>query len=438
MRKLIVGILGLGTVGGGTVDILKRNAREITRRTDVEIIVKTALVKNPEQPRICDCSDIKITTNPNDIIDDSEIDIVVEMIGGNELAKELVEQSINKGKHIVTANKALIALHGNELFQLAEKKGVRIAYEASVAGGIPIIKVLREGFAANQITLIAGIINGTGNFILSEMTLKDRSFADVLAQAQELGYAEADPTFDVEGIDAAHKLTILASIGFGMPLNFKKVYTEGISELSLDDVSYAAELGYKIKHLGIAKKTVKGVELRVHPTLIPEQRLLANVNGVMNAIVVKGNAVGTTLHYGAGAGAKATGSAVVADIIDLARIVNDANLQQIATPHLGFQPEQLMNCSLLAADDFECSFYLRLEASDEAGVMAKLAQTLAAKEISIEAVIQKEPLPGKTTVPIILVTAACLESTINSVIAKVSNLDAVVSKVTKIRIEQLH
>ena len=437
MRKLIVGILGLGTVGGGTVNILKRNAKEITRRTGVEIIVKSALVKDPKQQRICDCSDLLITTNPADVVADSEIDVVVEMIGGTGLAKKLVEQSIENGKHVVTANKALIALHGNELFALAEKNNVRIAYEASVAGGIPIIKSLREGLAANEVTLIAGIINGTGNFILSEMAFEGRSFSDVLAQAQELGYAEADPTFDVEGIDAAHKLAILASIGFGMPLAFERVYTEGISKLSLDDVSYAAELGYKIKHLGIAKKTATGIELRVHPTLIPDQRLLANVNGVMNAVVVKGDAVGTTLHYGAGAGAEPTGSAVVADIIDLARIISDANVSQLAAPHLGFQSDQLERVNLLAADDFECPFYLRLEAADEAGVMAQLTQIFAENNISIEAVIQKEPLQDKTTVQIILLTAACVEKTINLAIEKISGLNAVVSDVTKIRVEHL-
>lgn len=438
MRKLTIGILGLGTVGGGTVNILTRNAQEITRRTGVEISVKSALVKDPSQQRICDCSDLMITTNPADIIADDEINVVVEMIGGNGLAKDLVEQSIKNGKHVVTANKALIALHGNELFSLAKKHNVRIAYEASVAGGIPIIKSLREGLAANEITLIAGIINGTGNFILSEMAFEGRSFTDVLSQAQELGYAEADPTFDVEGIDAAHKLAILASIGFGMPLAFDHVYTEGISNLSLDDVGYASELGYKIKHLGIAKKTSNGIELRVHPTLIPEQRLLANVNGVMNAVVVKGDAVGTTLHYGAGAGAEPTGSAVVADIIDLARIFDSENMSSFAAPHLGFQSSQLEKAKLLAVTDFECPFYLRLEAADETGVMAQLTQIFAENDISIEAVIQKEPLQGKVTVQIILLTASCVEKTIDAAIEKISTLEAVVSKVTKIRVEHLN
>ena len=438
MRKLIVGILGLGTVGGGTVNILKRNAQDITRRTGVEIIVKSALVKDPKQQRICDCSGLLITTNSADIIADDEIDVIVEMIGGNGLAKELVEQAIQNGKHVVTANKALIALHGNELFELAEKNNVRIAYEASVAGGIPIIKSLREGLAANEVTLIAGIINGTGNFILSEMTFEGRSFTDVLAQAQELGYAEADPTFDVEGIDAAHKLAILASIGFGIPLAFDHVYTEGISKLSLDDVTHAAELGYKIKHLGVAKKTSSGIELRVHPTLIPEQRLLANVNGVMNAVVVKGDAVGTTLHYGAGAGAEPTGSAVVADIIDLARILVSDNASQAAVPHLGFQSDQLQENKLLSVEDFECPFYLRLEASDETGVMAQLTQIFAENGISIEAVVQKEPLQGKTTVQIILLTAVCVEKTIDLAIEKISELNAIVSEVTKIRVEHLN
>ena len=441
MQKLKVGILGLGTVGGGAANILQRNADLIASRTGVEISVKSALVKDLQQERICDCSQITLTTNPADVVDDPEIDIIIELIGGETFAKQLVEQAIQNGKHVVTANKALIALQGNELFQLAEQHGVSIAYEASVAGGIPIIKALREGLAANDVSLIAGIINGTGNFILSEMAFEGRSFADVLAQAQELGYAEADPTFDVEGIDAAHKLTILAAIGFGIPLSFDKIFTEGISRLSLDDVAYAAELGYKIKHLGVAKKTAAGIELRVHPTLIPEQRLLANVNGVMNAVVVKGDAVGTTLHYGAGAGAEPTGSAVVADVIDLARGLSTTVAGNVV-PHLGAQPGAVAETaaapsSILTADMFNCPFYLRLEASDEPGVMAQLMQVFAEHDISIEAVIQKEPEAGKTTVQIILLTATCLEKTVATALAQITQLPAVVSEVTKIRVEHL-
>ena len=319
MKPVKVGVLGLGTVGGGTVNVLKRNAAEIARRAGREIIITRASAKDLNKVRICDTEGIILSADPMDIINDPEIEIVVELIGGGGVVKDWILKALENGKHVVTANKSLIALHGNEIFAKASEKGVIVAFEAAVAGGIPIIKAIREGLAGNEIEWLAGIINGTGNFILTEMRDKGRDFDDVLAEAQALGYAEADPTFDVEGIDAAHKLTILASIAFGIPLQFDKIYTEGISRITRLDVEYAERLGYRIKHLGIARKTPEGIELRVHPTLIPERRLIANVNGVMNAIVVRGDAVGNTLYYGPGAGAEPTASAVVADIVDVAR-----------------------------------------------------------------------------------------------------------------------
>jgi len=318
MKTIKVGILGLGTVGGGTVNVLQRNAAEITRRAGCDIEVSMASVRSLQRERICDCSRFTLTEDPFEVVNHPDVDIVVELIGGETVAKELVLLAIQNGKHVVTANKALIALHGNEIFAAAQSKQVAVLFESAVAGGISIIKSIREGLAGNRIELVAGIINGTGNFILTEMRDKGRPFDDVLSEAQKLGYAEADPTFDVEGVDAAHKLTILASIAFGIPLQFERVYTEGISTLSLTDVAYAQELGYRIKHLGIARVNDGGIELRVHPTLIPEKRLIANVDGVMNAVLVKGDAVGDTLHYGAGAGAEPTASAVVADIVDVA------------------------------------------------------------------------------------------------------------------------
>ena len=339
MKPVKVGVLGLGTVGGGTVNVLKRNAAEIARRAGREIIITRASAKDLDKKRICDTQGIILTTDPMDIINDPEIEIVLELIGGAGPVKALVLKAIENGKHVVTANKSLIALHGNEIFAKASEKGVIVAFEAAVAGGIPIIKAIREGLGGNQIQWLAGIINGTGNFILTEMRDKGRDFDDVLAEAQALGYAEADPTFDVEGIDAGHKLTILASIAFGIPLQFDKVYTEGITKITRLDVEYAEELGYRIKHLGIARKTPEGIELRVHPTLIPERRLIANVNGVMNAVLVKGDAVGNTLYYGAGAGAEPTASAVVADVIDVVRALTSDPENRV--PHLAFQADSL-------------------------------------------------------------------------------------------------
>ena len=369
------------------------------------------------------------------MLTDPEIDVIVELIGGEGLAKRCVEQAIANGKHVVTANKALIAKHGNELFQQAEQQGVSIAYEASVAGGISIIKALREGLAANDIELIAGIINGTGNFILTEMLEKGRSFDDVLVEAQQLGYAEADPSFDVNGIDAAHKLCILASIGFGIPLQFERIHVEGIEGLALNDLSYAMELGYRIKHLGVAKLNDGGIELRVHPTLVPEKHLLANVNGVMNAVLVRGDAVGSTLQYGAGAGAEPTASAVVADLVDVVRMKQVSGKQLV--PHLGFVSEKLSQRPLLEADNFACAYYLRLEVSDQPGVMAEVAQTFAKRDISIEAVIQREPPADQSTAQIILLTEQCAESEVNAALEHIQTMGAVVSPVTRIRVEHL-
>jgi homoserine dehydrogenase len=376
-----------------------------------------------------------MTTNGFDIINDPEIDIIVETIGGAGIVKDMVMQAIENGKHVVTANKSLIALHGNEIFAKASEKGVIVAFEAAVAGGIPIIKAIREGLSGNQIEWLAGIINGTGNFILTEMRDKGRDFADVLAEAQALGYAEADPTFDVEGIDAGHKLTILASIAFGIPLQFDKVYTEGITKITRTDVEYAEQLGYRIKSLGIARKTAKGIELRVHPTLIPERRLIANVNGVMNAVLVKGDAVGATLYYGAGAGAEPTGSAVVADVIDVVRALTSDPENRV--PHLAFQANALADIPVLDSGDFETAYYLRLNAEDKSGVLADVTRILADCDISIEAILQKPPAKNETIVPIILLTQVTQEHKLNAAITKIEQLETVSGKVNRIRLETL-
>ncbi len=435
MKPVKVGVLGLGTVGGGTVNVLKRNAAEIARRAGREIIITRASAKDLEKKRICDTQGIMLTTEPMDIINDPEIDIVLELIGGAGPVKDMVLKAIENGKHVVTANKSLIALHGNEIFAKASEKGVIVAFEAAVAGGIPIIKAIREGLSGNQIQWLAGIINGTGNFILTEMRDKGRDFDDVLAEAQALGYAEADPTFDVEGIDAGHKLTILASIAFGIPLQFDKVYTEGITQITRLDVEYAEQLGYRIKHLGIARKTPEGIELRVHPTLIPERRLIANVNGVMNAVLVKGDAVGATLYYGAGAGAEPTASAVVADIIDVVRALTSDPENRV--PHLAFQADSLHDIPVLTSDRFKTSYYLRLNAEDKPGVLADVTRILADHHISIEAIIQKEPLGDETAIPIIMLTQITLEKEMNAAIAEIEALKTVTGKVNRIRLETL-
>jgi homoserine dehydrogenase len=435
LKPVKVGVLGLGTVGGGTVNVLKRNAAEIARRAGRDIIVTRASAKDLDKARICDTTGIIVTSNPLDIINDPDIDIVLELIGGAGIVKDYVLQAIANGKHVVTANKSLIALHGNEIFAKASEQGVIVAFEAAVAGGIPIIKAIREGLSGNQIEWLAGIINGTGNFILTEMRDKGRDFADVLAEAQALGYAEADPTFDVEGIDAGHKLTILASIAFGIPLQFEKVYTEGITKITRTDVEYAEELGYRIKHLGIARQTPEGIELRVHPTLIPERRLIANVNGVMNAVLVKGDAVGATLYYGAGAGAEPTASAVVADVIDVVRALTSDPENRV--PHLAFQADSLADIPVLSADKFKTAYYLRLHAEDKSGVLADVTRILADHDISIEAITQKEPPKGETIVPIIMLTQVTQEHRMNAAIAKIEALATVSGKVNRIRLETL-
>ena len=436
MKAIKVGILGLGTVGGGTALVLQRNANEISRRIGRPVDVTMASVRNLNSERLCDCTQLTLTQDPFEIVNAPEIDVVVELIGGDTLAKELVLKSIENGKHVVTANKALIALHGNEIFSAAQAKGVSVSYESAVAGGISVIKAIREGLAGNKIELLAGIINGTGNFILTEMRDKGRTFSDVLAEAQELGYAEADPTFDIEGIDAAHKLTILAAIAFGTPLQFEKVYTEGISELSLVDVAYAEELGYRIKHLGIAKITEEGLELRVHPTLIPEKRLIANVDGVMNAVLIKGDAVGNTLHYGAGAGAEPTASAVVADILDVVRTIDaDASCR---VPHLGFRADSIEDLAVKTADQFESAYYLRFDVNDVAGVMSRLSAQFADQGISIEGIAQKEPLSGQDFVSVIFITQRTNEGRLDKTIASIEAMDDVRTNAVKIRVEHFN
>jgi len=435
LKPVKVGVLGLGTVGGGTVNVLKRNAKEIARRAGREITITRASVKNLDKQRICDTQGIILSTDPMDIINDPEIDIVVELIGGDGLIKDLLLKAIDNGKHVVTANKSLIALHGNEIFAKASEKGVIVAFEAAVAGGIPIIKAIREGLSGNQIEWLAGIINGTGNFILTEMRDKGRDFADVLAEAQALGYAEADPTFDVEGIDAAHKLTILASIAFGIPLQYDKVYIEGITGITRLDVEYANKLGYRIKHLGIARKMPNGIELRVHPTLIPKRRLIANVNGVMNAIVIKGDAVGPSLYYGAGAGAEPTASAVVADLIDVARALTSDPENRV--PHLAFQADSLVDIPVLPADQFKTAYYLRLNAEDKPGTLADVTRILADHHISIEGIIQRVPLDDAPAIPIIMLTEVTTEHEMNAAIEKIEALKTVNGKVNRIRLETL-
>ncbi|NBC15654.1 MAG: homoserine dehydrogenase [Gammaproteobacteria bacterium] len=436
MEPVNIGLLGLGTVGGGTVTVLTRNAAEIARRAGRGIRIAHAAARSYDAEAIAGLGEIgRIGDDAFAVVDDPDVDIVVELIGGYSPAKELVLQAIANGKHVVTANKALIALHGNEIFAAAQEKGVTVAFEAAVAGGIPIIKALREGLAANHIEWIAGIINGTGNFILTEMRDKGRDFADVLAEAQGLGYAEADPTFDVEGIDAAHKLTILGSLAFGIPLQFDKTFTEGIGRIEAQDVAYAGELGYRIKHLGIARRAANGIELRVHPTLIPHRRLIANVDGVMNAVLVKGDAVGPTLYYGAGAGALPTASAVVADVVDVVRVLTTDPTNRV--PHLAFQPTELADTPVLAMDDVETAYYLRLTALDRPGVMAGIAGILGEEGISIEAIQQKEPAPGETHVPLIMLTHRVRESGMNRALARIEALDAVQGETVRIRMETL-
>lgn len=432
VRSVKVGICGLGTVGGGTVNVLRRNADLCAARagTDIEIVQIGARSVNPD----CDSDKIPVVADVFAVAANPDVDIVVELIGGSTVARDLVLAAIANGKHVVTANKALIAEHGNEIFAAAREQGVTVAFEAAVAGGIPIIKALRDGLSANRIEWVAGIINGTGNFILTEMRDKGRDFADVLAEAQALGYAEADPTFDVEGIDAAHKLVILAALAFGMPLRFDAVYTEGISEIAPEDVVYAEELGYRIKHLGIARQREQGVELRVHPTLVPEECLIAQVNGVMNAVMVKGDAVGPTLYYGAGAGAEPTASAVVADIIEIARAsVAQSSASLVPASPLGVAVDALRDPGVLAIADTVSAHYLRVSALDKPGVLSQLATIMSTRGISIEALIQKEPRPGEDRVPLIMLTNETLESNLRAALTEIEALESVVGSVVHIR-----
>ncbi|MGA0243521.1 MAG: homoserine dehydrogenase [Pseudohongiellaceae bacterium] len=427
---LSVGICGLGTVGGGTLALLEQNAALITARAGCPIRVTHVATRTPK-PDLCG-QVARTGSDPLAITSDPEVDVVVETMGGYDVAFEVIQRALSNGKHVVTANKALIAERGNELFALASANEVTLAFESAVAGGIPIIKALREGLAANDIEWLAGIINGTGNFILSEMSAKQSEFSEVLQQAQELGYAEADPTFDVEGIDAAHKLTIMSAIAFGIPLQFEKTYTEGISGISPADISFAEELGYRIKHLGIARKTVRGVEMRVHPTLVSNTRLLANVNGVGNAVMVQGNFVGSTLYSGPGAGAEATASAVVADLIDLARD-RLAGVRAPVRPALG-STQTGSSLDVLPIEQIEVGYYLKIPVLDKLGVMAKLSAVLQQRGISIEAIIQKES-ENSETVPVVILTQVVREQELNAALDALAELDEVTGPVTRIRIE---
>ena len=435
MKPVKIGLLGLGTVGGGTVTVLQRNAEEIARRAGRGILVSHASIRNRGRVERLGLQDVRLSTDPAEVVDDPEVSVIVELLGGYEPAYSLVMRAIESGKHVVTANKALIALHGNEIFTAAQRQGVMVAFEGAVAGGIPIIKSIREGLAGNQIRWLAGIVNGTTNFILTEMRDRGREFADVLAEAQRLGYAEAEPSFDVDGIDAAHKLTILASIAFGIPLQYDHVYTEGISGITREDVAYAQELGYRIKHLAIARQVDGRVELRVHPTLIPHRRLIANVDGVMNAVLVWADALGPTLYYGAGAGAEPTASAVVADIIDVVRTLTTDPDNRV--PHLAFKPDQIADLPVLSIHDIESAYYLRLQAADRPGVMAQVSRIMGDLDISIEAILQKEPGPGETTVPLIMLTRRVREHRVDEAMRRFGELEAIIGDVTRIRVETL-
>jgi homoserine dehydrogenase len=435
MKPINVGLLGIGTVGGGTFTVLQRNAEEITRRAGRPIRITVVADKNVELAKKVTAGACRVTDDAFSVVADPEVDIVVELIGGYGVAKELVLKAIANGKHVVTANKALLATHGNEIFKAAQDKGVMVAFEAAVAGGIPIIKALREGLSANRIEWIAGIINGTTNFILSEMRDKGLSFDTVLKEAQRLGYAEADPTFDIEGVDAAHKITILSSLAFGIPMQFDKAYIEGISKLDATDIKYAEQLGYRIKLLGITKRTEEGVELRVHPTLIPTKRLIANVEGAMNAVVVQGDAVGATLYYGKGAGAEPTASAVIADLVDVTRMATADPMNRV--PHMAFQPNAMADLKILPMDDVITSYYLRLRVQDKPGVLADITRILADEQISIDAVIQKEPEEDEVQTDLIMLTHHTREKRINAAILKIEALGVVAGKVTKLRLEEL-
>jgi homoserine dehydrogenase len=435
MKPINVGLLGIGTVGGGTWSVLARNREEIQRRAGREIRISMVADKDVEKARRLTGGAVKVVADGSDVVGNSEVDIVVELIGGYTVAKDLVLKAIANGKHVVTANKAMLATHGNEIFAAAQAKGVIVAFEAAVAGGVPIIKALREGLTANHIEWIAGIINGTSNFILSEMRERGLPFDEVLREAQARGYAEADPTFDIAGIDAAHKLTILAAIAFGIPMQLGAAYTEGIAKLTREDIRYAESLGYRIKLLGITKRTPAGIELRVHPTLVPARRLIANVEGVMNAILVKGDAAGATMYYGAGAGADPTASAVVADLVDVTRLHTADPEHRV--PHLAFQPDRLADTRILPMGEVVTSYYLRMRVLDRPGVLADITRILADRTISIDAMIQREPGEGEEQVDIIMLTHETQEKNLDAAIAAIEALPVVTGNVTRIRLEEL-
>jgi homoserine dehydrogenase len=435
MKPINAGLLGIGTVGGGTFTVLQRNAEEITRRAGRPIRITVVADKNLELAKKVTGGKCRVTDDAFSVVNDPEVDIIIELIGGYGVAKELVMKAIANGKHVVTANKALLATHGNEIFKAAQDKGVMVAFEAAVAGGIPIIKAVREGLTANRIEWIAGIINGTTNFILTEMRDKGMSFAVALKEAQSLGYAEADPTFDIDGVDAAHKITILSALAFGIPMQFDKAYIEGISKLDAIDIKYAEQLGYRIKLLGITRRTPEGVELRVHPTLIPAKRLTANVEGAMNAVLVQGDAVGATLYYGKGAGAEPTASAVIADLVDVTRMHTADPENRV--PHLAFQPNAMSDLKILPMDEVQTSYYLRLRVKDKPGVLADITRILADEQISIDAVIQKEPGEGEDQTDLIMLTHLTREKRINAAIRKIETLGVVAGKVTRLRLEEL-
>ncbi|HXR58053.1 MAG TPA: homoserine dehydrogenase [Burkholderiales bacterium] len=435
MKPISVGLLGIGTVGRGVWDVLNRNADEIRRRAGRAIRISTVADKDTKRASAIVKKGAQVVSDAFSVAKDRKIDIVVELIGGYTVAKDLVLEAIRHGKHVVTANKALLATHGNEIFAAAQKKKVMVAFEASVGGGIPIIKALREGLAANRIEWIAGIINGTSNFILSEMRDKGLPFATVLKDAQKKGYAETDPTFDIEGVDAAHKLTILSALAYGIPMQFDKCFKEGISKLTQMDIRYAEQLGYRIKLLGITRRKARGIELRVHPTLIPTRRLIANVEGVMNAILVKGDAVGATMYYGAGAGSQPTASAVVADLVDMTRLITSDPEHRV--PHLAFQPDQLAGTPILSIKEIETSYYLRMRVKDRPGVLADITRILADSRISIDAMVQKEPGEGEKQVDIVMLTHQAIEKNVDAALKRIEKLPTVVGKVTRIRLEEL-
>jgi homoserine dehydrogenase len=438
MKPLQVGLVGFGTVGKGVFDVLRRNEEEITRRAGRPIRIAWIAARTLDRARDATrgVAGINLTNDPAIVVARPDVDIVCELIGGVEPARSLVLDAIAAGKHVVTANKALLAQHGNEIFAAASAKGVMVAFEAAVAGGVPIIKALREGLTANRIEWIAGIINGTSNFILSEMRATGASFAEALADAQARGYAEADPTFDVEGIDAAHKLSIMSAIAFGVPMQYEKAYAEGITQLTREDIRYAEELGYRIKLLGITRRAKHGIELRVHPTLIPTKRLIANVEGAMNAVLVMGDAVGATMYYGAGAGAEPTASAVIADLVDVTRMHTADPEHRV--PHLAFQPDQLTDVPFLPMGEVETSYYLRMRVDDKPGVLADITRILADRDISIDAMIQKEPPEGEDQTDIILLTHRSIEKRVVDAIARIEALPTVRGKVVRIRLEQLN